>query len=41
MAYNASDQFFEQSTDTDGNFGNSVGNQNNSSFYLKFILSRS
>ena len=39
MAYNASDQFFEQSTDTDGNFGNSVGNQNNS-FFMPAVYSK-
>ena len=39
MAYNASDQFFEQSTDTNGNFGNSVGNQNNS-FFLPKVYSK-
>ena len=39
MAYNASDQFFEQSTDTDGNFGNSVSNQNNS-FFLPKVYSK-
>jgi len=39
MAYNASDQYFEQSTDTDGNFGNSVANQNNS-FFLPAIYSK-
>jgi hypothetical protein len=39
MAYNASDQYFEQSTDTDGNFGNSVTNQNNS-FFLPAIYSK-
>ena len=39
MAYNASDQFFEQSTDTDGNFGNSVSNQNNS-FFMPAVYSK-
>jgi len=39
MAYNASDQYFEQSTDTDGNFGNSVSNQNNS-FFLPKVYSK-
>ena len=39
MAYNASDQYFEQSTDTNGNFGNSVANQNNS-FFLPAIYSK-
>ena len=39
MAYNASDQYFEQSTDTDGNFGNSVGNQNNS-FFMPAVYSK-
>jgi len=39
MAYNASDQYFEQSTDTDGNFGNSVSNQNNS-FFMPAVYSK-
>ena len=39
MAYNASDQFFEQSTDTDGNFGNSVSGQNNQ-FFLPKVYSK-
>ena len=39
MAYNASDQYFEPSTDTDANFGNSVSNQNNS-FFLPAVYSK-
>ena len=39
MAYNASDQLFEQSTDTNGNFGNSVGNQNNA-FWMPAVYSK-
>ena len=39
MAYNQSDQFFEQSTDTNGNFGNSVSGQNNS-FFLPSVYSK-
>ena len=39
MAYNQSDQFFEQSTDTDGNFGNSVSGQTNS-FFLPSVYSK-
>ena len=39
MAYNQSDQFFEPSTDTNANFGNSVGNQNNS-FFLPKVYSK-
>ena len=39
MAYNQSDQFFEPSTDTDANFGNSVANQNNS-FFLPKVYSK-
>ena len=39
MAYNASDQFFEQSTDTNGNFGNSVTGQTNS-FFLPAVYSK-
>ena len=39
MAYNASDQFFEQSTDTNGNFGNSVAGQTNS-FFLPAVYSK-
>ena len=35
MAYNASDALFEQSTDTNGNFGNSVSGQTNSFFVPK------
>lgn len=39
MAYNASDQYFEQSTDTNGNFGNSVSGQNNS-YFLPSVYSK-
>lgn len=39
MAANTSDQFFEQSTDTDGNFGNSVSGQTNS-FFLPKVYSK-
>jgi hypothetical protein len=39
MAYNQSDQFFEQSTDTNGNFGNSVAGQNNS-FFMPSVFSK-
>ena len=39
MAYNASDQLFEQSTDTNGNFGNSVTGQTNS-FFLPSVFSK-
>ena len=39
MAYNASDQFFEQSTDTNGNFGNSVSGQTNS-YFLPAVYSK-
>ena len=39
MAYNQSDQYFEQSTDTDGNFGSSVSGQNNS-FFLPQVYSK-
>jgi hypothetical protein len=39
MAYNQSDQLFEQSTDTDGNFGNSVSGQTNS-FFLPAVYSK-
>lgn len=39
MAYNASDQFFEPSTDTDANFGNSVSGQTNS-FFLPKVYSK-
>jgi hypothetical protein len=39
MAYNASDQFFEQSTDTNGNFANSVAGQNNS-FFMPSVFSK-
>ena len=35
MAYNQSDALFEQSTDTDGNFGNSVTGQTNAFFMPK------
>ena len=39
MAYNASDQFFEPSTDTNANFGNSVSGQTNS-FFLPSVYSK-
>jgi hypothetical protein len=39
MAYNQSDQFFEQCTDTNGNFGNSVSGQTNS-FFLPKVYSK-
>ena len=39
MANNVSDQFFEPSTDTDANFGNSVSGQNNS-FFLPKVYSK-
>ena len=39
MAYNQSDQFFEPSTDTNANFGNSVSGQNNS-FFLPKVYSK-
>jgi hypothetical protein len=39
MAFNQSDQFFEQSTDTNGNFGNSVSGQTNS-FFLPKVYSK-
>ncbi len=39
MAYNASDQLFEQSTDTNGNFGNSVTGQTNS-FFMPSVYSK-
>ncbi len=39
MAANTSDQFFEQSTDTNGNFGNSVSGQTNS-FFLPKVYSK-
>ena len=39
MAFNASDQLFEQGTDTNGNFGNSVTGQTNS-FFLPSIYSK-
>ena len=39
MAFNVSDQFFEQSTDTNGNFGNSVAGQTNS-FFLPKVYSK-
>ena len=39
MAYNASDALFEQSTDTNGNFGNSVSGQTNS-FFLPKVYSK-
>jgi hypothetical protein len=39
MAFNQSDQYFEQSTDTNGNFGNSVSGQANS-FFLPKVYSK-
>ena len=39
MAYNQSDQLFEQSTDTNGNFANSVSGQTNS-FFMPSIYSK-
>ena len=39
MAYNQSDALFEQSTDTNGNFGNSVSGQTNS-FFLPEVYSK-
>jgi len=39
MAYNASDALFEQGTDTNGNFGNSVSGQTNS-FFMPSIFSK-
>jgi len=39
MAYNASDALFEQGTDTNGNFGNSVTGQTNS-FFLPKVYSK-
>jgi len=39
MAYNASDQYFEPSTDTDANFANSVSTQTNS-FFLPAVYSK-
>jgi hypothetical protein len=39
MAFNQSDQYFEQSTDTNGNFGNSVAGQTNS-FFLPKVYSK-
>lgn len=39
MAFNVSDAKFEQGTDTDGNFGNSVSGQNNS-FFLPAVYSK-
>ena len=39
MAYNASDQFFEPSTDTNANFANSVAGQTNS-FFLPAVYSK-
>jgi len=39
MAYNQSDALFEQSTDTNGNFGNSVSGQTNS-FFLPKVYSK-
>jgi len=39
MAFNVSDALFEQGTDTDGNFGNSVAGQTNS-FFLPKVYSK-
>lgn len=39
MAFNQSDQYFEQTTDTNGNFGNSVSGQANS-FFLPKVYSK-
>ena len=39
MAYNQADQYFEQATDTNGNFANSVAGQTNS-FFLPAIYSK-
>lgn len=39
MAFNQADQYFEQATDTNGNFGNSVAGQNNS-FFLPKVYSK-
>ena len=39
MAYNQSDQYFEPSTDTNANFGNSVSGQTNS-FFLPKVYSK-
>ena len=39
MAYNQSDTLFEQGTDTNGNFGNSVAGQNNS-FFMPSVFSK-
>ena len=39
MAYNQSDALFEQGTDTNGNFGNSVAGQNNS-FFMPSVFSK-
>jgi hypothetical protein len=39
MAFNQSDQLFEQSTDTNGNFGNSVSGQTNA-FFMPSIFSK-
>lgn len=39
MAYNQSDQYFEPSTDTDANFGNSVSGQTNS-YFLPAVYSK-
>ena len=39
MAYNQADQYFEQSTDTNGNFANSVTGQTNS-FFLPAVYSK-
>ena len=39
MAFNVSDALFEQGTDTNGNFGNSVSGQNNS-FFMPSVFSK-
>ena len=39
MAYNQADQYFEQATDTNGNFANSVAGQTNS-FFLPAVYSK-
>jgi len=39
MAFNQADQYFEQATDTNGNFGNSVAGQTNS-FFLPKVYSK-
>jgi hypothetical protein len=39
MAYNTSNQLFEQGTDTNGNFANSISGQTNS-FFLPSVFSK-